>query len=177
MSQTNTHTNNGQNWYQNSGRGGQGQGPNGSGHSDRRNNRGNKSIVKYSFKGKMKDGPVSKLTITETGHRPSQFKKLWDALSVFCAVKNYGGLDQVLCTRRDQVEDDFMPAYPNANLWSRTHQIQVTTVAALILSCLKLTPTPTMVRTGTRSPEEVDRAKEDSAAVAVVIAVTVAETT
>ena len=37
--------------------------------------------------------------------------------------------------------------------------------------------TLTMVRTGTRSPEEVDRAKEDPTAVAFVIAVTVAETT
>ena len=34
-----------------------------------------------------------------------------------------------------------------------------------------------MVRTGTRTPEEVNRAKEDPAAVAVAIAVTVTETT
>ena len=34
-----------------------------------------------------------------------------------------------------------------------------------------------MVRIGTRSPEEVDGAEEDPAAVAMVIAVTVAETT
>ena len=47
----------------------------------------------------------------------------------------------------------------------------------LISSCLKLTPTPTMVRTVTRSPKEVDGAEEDPAAVAVVITVTVAETT
>ena len=77
----------------------------------------------------MKDGPISELTITETGHRPSQFKKLWDALPVFCADKNYGGLDEVLCTGHDKVEDDFMLAYPNVNLWPITHQIQVATVA------------------------------------------------
>ena len=71
MSQINTHTNNGQDRYQNSGRGGRGQGPNGNGRGDCRNNRGNKLIATYSFKGKMKDGPVSELTITETGHRPS----------------------------------------------------------------------------------------------------------
>ena len=47
----------------------------------------------------------------------------------------------------------------------------------LILSCLKLTPTPTMVRTRTRSPEEMDGAKEDPAVVAGAIAMTVAETT
>ena len=46
----------------------------------------------------------------------------------------------------------------------------------LISSCLKLTPTLTMVRTGTRSPEEVDGAEEDPVAVTVVIAVTVTKT-
>ena len=70
------------------------------------------------------------LTITETGHRPSQFKKLWDALPVFCADKNYSGLDEVLRTRRDKVKNDFMPAYINANIWPCTQQIQVVTVAA-----------------------------------------------
>ena len=103
MSQSNTDTNNSHN--QNSGRGGRGRGPpNGSGRgdcrgdcrTDCRTDRGNKSIAKYSFKGKMKDGPISELTITETGHRPSQFKKIYDALPVFCADKNYGGLDEVL---------------------------------------------------------------------------------
>ena len=63
----------------------------------------------------MKDSPISKLTITETGHRPSQFKKICDALPVFCADKNYSGLNEVLCTGRDKVEDDFMLAYLNAN--------------------------------------------------------------
>ena len=77
----------------------------------------------------MKNSPISELTITETGHRPSHFKKIYDALPVFCADKNYGGLDEVLRTERDKVEDDFMPTYPNANLWSITHQIQVATVA------------------------------------------------
>ena len=71
MSQTNTNTNNDQNRNQISGRGGRGRGvPNGSGRSDHRNGRGNNSIAKYTFEGKMKDGPLSKLTITETGHTP-----------------------------------------------------------------------------------------------------------
>ena len=118
MSKTNTHTNNGQNRYQNAGRGGRGQeGPNSSSsRGDCRKYRENKLIAKYSFKGKMKDGPISKLRITEIGHRPSQFKKLWAALPVFCADKNYGGLDEVLSTRHDQVESDFIPPYPNAAL-------------------------------------------------------------
>ena len=42
-------------------------------------------------------------------------------------------------------------------------------------SYLKLIPTPTMVRTGTRSPEEVDGA-EAPAAEAAAIAVTITET-
>ena len=135
MSQNNIHTNNGQNRYQNSGRGGRGLGPNGSGRGDRRNDQGNKLIAKYSFKGKIKDGPISELTITEIGHRLSQFKEICNALPVFCADKNYSGLDEVLRTGRDKVENDFMPAYPNANLWSNTHQIQVASVlpeAALV---------------------------------------------
>ena len=47
----------------------------------------------------------------------------------------------------------------------------------LISSCLKLTPTPTMVRTGTRSPEKVEGAKEGPTAVAVAITVIVREKT
>ena len=129
MSQNNTHTNNSQHWNRNSQRDGRGQGPNGSGRGNCCNDCGNKSIAKYSFKGKMKDGPIFELTIKETGHRPSQFKKIYDALPIFCTDKNYGGLDEVLCTGSDKVKDDIMRAYPDANLWSITHQIQVVTVA------------------------------------------------
>ena len=129
MSQTNTNTNNGQNRNQISGRGGPGEGaPKGSGRGDRRNGRGNNSIAKYSFEWKIKDGLISKLTITKTGHRPSQFKKISAALLLLCADKNYGGLDEVLCTGRDQVESDFMPAYPDANQWSTTYHVQISTV-------------------------------------------------
>ena len=124
MSQTNTNTNNGQNRNQISGRGGWGQWtPNGSGRGDCRNGRENNSIKKYSFEGKMKDSPISKLIITKTGHRPSQFKKISDTFSVFCADKNYQGLDEVLRTRRDPVKTDFMLAYPDATRWSSTHHI------------------------------------------------------
>ena len=129
MSQTNTNTNNGQNRNKISRRGGQGRGvPNGSGRGDHRNGRGNNSIAKYSFEGKMKDSPISKLTITKTGHRPSQFKKICDILPVFCADKNYRGLNEVLRTGCDKVKDDFMPAYPNATQWSNTHHVEIQTV-------------------------------------------------
>ena len=86
MYQTNTNTNNGQNQNQISRRGGRDQeAPNGSGRGDHCNNCGNNSIAKYSFEGKMKDDLIYKLTSTKTGHRPSQFKKISDALPVFCA--------------------------------------------------------------------------------------------
>ena len=45
------------------------------------------------------------------------------------------------------------------------------------MSYPKLTPTPTTVRTRTRSLEEVDRAKKDPTAVSMEIAVMIAETT
>ena len=95
MSQTNTNTstNNGQNRNQNSGRGGRGRGPSGSGCGDRRNGCGNNLIAKYAFEGKMKDGPISKLIITEIGHRLTQYKKIVDTLPVLCADKNYRGID------------------------------------------------------------------------------------
>ena len=76
----------------------------------------------------MKDGPISKLTITKTGHRPTQFKKITDALPVLCADENFWGLDEVLRTGIDLVETDFIPTYPNAIQWSTTHNVQVSIV-------------------------------------------------
>ena len=132
MYQTNTNTNNGQNRNQISGRGGRGQGgPSGSDRSDRsdrRNGCRTNSIAKYSFEGKIKDGPISKLIITKTGHRPSQFKKISDALSVLCADKNFGGLDEVLWNGRDLVKTDFMPPYLNATQWFTAHHVHVSIV-------------------------------------------------
>ena len=129
MSQTNTNANNSQNRNQKTERSGRDQGaPNSSGRGGCRNGRGNNLIAKYPFEQKMKDGLISKLTITKTGHWPSQFKKICDAVSVSCADKNYWALDEVLRTRRNKVEDDFMPAYPDATPWSTTHQVQITSV-------------------------------------------------
>ena len=75
----------------------------------------------------MKDSPIFKLTITKTGRRPSQFKKISDALPVLRVDKNYQGLDEFLRTGRDRVETDFMPAYPDANWWSTTHHVKTST--------------------------------------------------
>ena len=129
MSQTNTNTNNCQNRNQISGRGGRGQGgPSGSGRGDHHNGCGNTSITKYSFEGKIKDGTISKLTITKIGHRPSQFKKISDALPLLCAEKNFRGLDEVLQTGHDLVKTNFMLPYPNSTQWSTTHHVQVSIV-------------------------------------------------
>ena len=44
----------------------------------------------------MKDGPLSKLTITKGGQRATQYKKIVDALPVFCADKEYKCIDNVI---------------------------------------------------------------------------------
>ena len=99
------------------------------GHGDCRNNRRNNLIVnKYSFEGKIKDRPLSKLVITKIGHQPTQYKKIVDTLSVLCADKNYWGIDDVIWTGNDLVEGDFMPTYSKANQWSSTHHVKISTV-------------------------------------------------
>lgn len=129
MSNTNTSTNNGQNWNQNSRRGWRGQGgPTGRGRGDHRNGCRNTIIAKYAFEGKMKDSPISKLLITESGYRPTQFKKITDNLPVLCTDKKCWGLNEILWTGANLDEGDFMPPYPNANQWSTTHHVQISTV-------------------------------------------------
>ena len=62
MSQTNTNNNNDQNQNYISRRGGWGQGPGGRDCGNCSNDRKNSLIKhKYSFKGKMKDGPIFKI--------------------------------------------------------------------------------------------------------------------
>ena len=132
MSQTKIKTNNDQNLNQNSGRGRRGQGPSGSCRSNCCNGRGNNFVAnKYVFKGKMKDSPISKLLITKTGHIPIQFKKIVNTLPVLCADKNFWGLDEVIFTGNNLVETNFMQTFPDANLWSITHHVQVSTVNPL----------------------------------------------
>ena len=123
MSQTNTNTNTNTNtgtgntnWSHSAGRGGRGQGDSG-GRGGCGNNCG-KIVVKYSFEGKMKNGPLSKLTITKGGQRATQYKKIIDALPVFCADKGYKFIDNVIWTNTKLQEASFLPTYPTATLWS-----------------------------------------------------------
>ena len=71
MSQTNTNTGDGNtNQYQDVKRGGQSQeGSCGQCRGDCNCNCGNNSITNYQFEGILKDGCLSKLTITTSGHQ------------------------------------------------------------------------------------------------------------
>ena len=104
----------------------------------------------------MKDGSISKLLITKTGHRPIQFKKIIDTLPVLCADKNFQDLDEVLRTGIDLVESNFMPTYLNATRWLSTHHVQIQTVApgAAIDTTTGVRPfVPTVVEQTRKSPE------------------------
>ena len=76
----------------------------------------------------MKDGPISKLTITKTRHQTTQYKKIIDTLPVLCADKNYQGLDDVIRNGITLVEVNFTPPYPDTDLWSTTHCVEIRTV-------------------------------------------------
>ena len=69
----------------------------------------------YSFEGKIKDGLISKLIITKTGHRPTQYKKIINTLPILCADKNYQGINDIIQTGTDLVKTDFILLYPEAN--------------------------------------------------------------
>ena len=131
MSQTNTNTNTGAgntNHNHNAGRGGRGQGGSGGrGRGGRGNNRG-KTVAKYSFEEKMKVGPLSKLTLTESGQRATQYKKIIGALPVFCADKGYKFIDDVIQTGTKRLRTAFVPTYPDTGQWSNTYHVEVVTV-------------------------------------------------
>ena len=76
----------------------------------------------------MKDGPLAKLTITEGGQQATQFKKILDALPVFCADKGYKYINDIIRTDKEKKISDFTPTYPDASRWSDTYHVEVTTV-------------------------------------------------
>ena len=138
MSQTNTNTVGGNtNRNQNAARGGQGRvGSGGQGRggrissciSGRINGRGNSSIAKYSFEGKMKNGYLSQLTITESSNRAIQFKKIVDALLVYCTDQGYRYIANIICKNTELLESAFLPPYPDESRWSTTFHIEIETV-------------------------------------------------
>ena len=82
-------------------------------------------VIISSFEEKMKDGPISKLLITKTGYRPTQYKKINDTLPVLCADKNFQGLYEVILTKHDLVEMEFISTYPGATQWSNTYHVEI----------------------------------------------------
>ena len=96
----------------------------------------------------MKDSPISKLTITKTGHQATQYKKIIDTLPVLCVDKNYQGIHNVVWNRIDLVEVDLTSIYPDTNKWSNTHHIEIRTINSadvLVANGLR-TPTITIER-------------------------------
>ena len=93
----------------------------------------------------MKDDPISKLTITETRHQATQYKKIVDTLPVLCADKNYQGIDDVIWNGIDLVEADFTPIYPDANLWSNIHHRGITSVNPADVPVADGSRTPTII--------------------------------
>ena len=82
----------------------------------------------------MKDGPLSKLTITKGGHRATQYKKIIDALPVFCADKGYRFIGDVIRTNTELQEAVFLTTYPDPVLWSSTYHVQIDAVNPLTVA-------------------------------------------
>ena len=78
--------------------------------------------------GKMKDGHLTKLAITEGGQQATQYKKVTDALPVFCADKGYRFINDVIRTNIELLEAAFLPIYPDATQWSFTYHVQIIVV-------------------------------------------------
>ena len=76
----------------------------------------------------MKDGPLSELTITKGGQQATQYKKIHDALPVFCADKGYKFIDDVIQTNTKKLRSAFMPTYPLVSQWLNTYYVEVKTV-------------------------------------------------
>ena len=73
----------------------------------------------------MKDGYISKLTITKTGHQATQYKKIMNNLPILCADKNFRYINDVLYRWTDLPEATFLLPYPDSTRWSNTYNIQI----------------------------------------------------
>ena len=78
----------------------------------------------------MKNGSLAKLTITKGGQRATQYKKIMDALPVFCADKGYKFIDDAIWTNTELLKAEFLLAYPDQALWSSTYHVQTDVVDA-----------------------------------------------
>ena len=109
MSQTNTNTeDDNTNQYQDAGRGGQSQGGScGRCRGDHNGDHGNNTVNNYSFERKLKDGYLSNLTITKSGPRSNQLKKILDALPDLCQDKHYDYINDIISTNTEPTQDYF----------------------------------------------------------------------
>ena len=78
----------------------------------------------------MKVGPLSKLTITKSGQQATQYKKIIDALPVFCAYKGCKFINDIIWTGTERLRASFLPTDPVAGRWSNTYHVEVVTVDA-----------------------------------------------
>ena len=76
----------------------------------------------------MKDGCISKLTITETGHQATQYEMIMYTLPILCVDKNYRCINDVLFVLTNLAKADFTLSYPNLEQWRNTYKIEIKTV-------------------------------------------------
>ena len=76
----------------------------------------------------MKDGFLSKLTITDGSNRATQHKKISDALPVFCGVKGYRFVDEIISKNTELTQADFQETYPLTTQWSTNYHLEIDTV-------------------------------------------------
>lgn len=81
--------------------------------------------TKNGFQGKLKDGTLKGIVITDGNNQPNQYKELIDSLPPYCAEKGYYGLDQIIKKKTDWVKDKVMTKMPDASLWSETITMEV----------------------------------------------------
>ena len=134
MSQTNTNTGDGNtNQYCDAGRGGQSWG--GSCDQccgDHNGNCRNNSITNCSFERKLKNGCLSKLTITKSGYQATQLKKIINALPGFCKDKNYKYSGYIISTNTELKKAHFLPVYSVRTERSPTHHVNLGSIEPTI---------------------------------------------
>ena len=81
----------------------------------------------------MKDGPLSKLTITKGRQQATQYKKIIDALLVFCADKGYRFINDIIPTNTKLLKAAFLLTYPDATRCSSSYHVQVEIVNLLAI--------------------------------------------
>ena len=103
----------------------------------------------------MKDGPLSKLTITKGGQRATQYKKIIDALPVFCADKGYKFINDIIWTNTKRLQKSFLLTYPDTGRWLNTYHVEIKTVdpqGALDANGNRITILETQLRTNVFNP-------------------------